>query len=141
LPLPFNGPSGASKAAMEAFAAVYRAELKPFGIDVAVAAAGNMKTGGPTKTAAALKRIADSMTPDSSDCTGQLSACLRTKLNSMQESGLDSAAAARRVIEIAEQIPAPSKAGVGPDAEEILRFVREHSDAEQDARRLQIVGL
>ena len=63
------------------------------------------------------------------------------KLNSMQESGLDSAAAARRVIEIAEQIPAPSKAGVGPDAEEILRFVREHSDAEQDARRLQIVGL
>src|SRR6266853_156809 len=40
LPLPFNGPSGASKAAMEAFAIVYREELKPFGIDVAVAAAG-----------------------------------------------------------------------------------------------------
>jgi len=63
------------------------------------------------------------------------------KLNSMQESGLDSAAAARRLIEIAEQVPASSKAGVGPDAEQILRFVREHSDAEQDARRLQIVGL
>jgi len=28
LPLPFNGPSGASKAAMEVFSAVYRAELK-----------------------------------------------------------------------------------------------------------------
>src|SRR5882724_11387472 len=28
VPLPFNGPSGASKAAMEVFAAVYRAELK-----------------------------------------------------------------------------------------------------------------
>jgi NAD(P)-dependent dehydrogenase (short-subunit alcohol dehydrogenase family) len=29
LPLPFNGPSSASKAALEAFADVYRAELKP----------------------------------------------------------------------------------------------------------------
>jgi NAD(P)-dependent dehydrogenase (short-subunit alcohol dehydrogenase family) len=46
VPLPFNGPSGASKAAMEAFATVYRAELKRFGIEVVVAAAGNMKTGG-----------------------------------------------------------------------------------------------
>jgi NAD(P)-dependent dehydrogenase (short-subunit alcohol dehydrogenase family) len=54
LPLPFNGPSGASKAAMEVFATVYRAELKRFGIDVVVAAAGNMRTGGPAKTAAAL---------------------------------------------------------------------------------------
>ena len=34
VPLPFNGPSGASKAAMEVFATVYRAELKRFGIDV-----------------------------------------------------------------------------------------------------------
>src|SRR5580704_7336649 len=52
LPLPFNGPSGASKAAMEVFAAVYRAELKSAGIDFVVAAAGNMRTGGPAKTAA-----------------------------------------------------------------------------------------
>jgi len=34
VPLPFNGPSGASKAAIEVFATVYRAELKRFGIDV-----------------------------------------------------------------------------------------------------------
>ena len=47
LPLPFNGPSSASKAAMEVFATVYRAELKRFSIDVVVAAAGNMRTGGP----------------------------------------------------------------------------------------------
>jgi NAD(P)-dependent dehydrogenase (short-subunit alcohol dehydrogenase family) len=46
LPLPFNGPSGASKAAMEVFATVYREELKRFGIDVVVAVAGNIKTGG-----------------------------------------------------------------------------------------------
>ncbi len=59
VPLPFNGPSGASKAAMEVFAAIYRAELKSFGIDVVVATAGNMRTGGPAKTAAALKRVAE----------------------------------------------------------------------------------
>src|ERR1700751_4067102 len=55
--LPFNGPSGASKAAMEAFAAAYRAELKPFGVDFVVAVAGNMRTGGPAKTEAALVRL------------------------------------------------------------------------------------
>src|SRR5262245_41691089 len=50
LPLPFNGPSGASKAAMDVLATVYRAELKPFGIEVVIAAPGNMRTGGPAKT-------------------------------------------------------------------------------------------
>src|SRR5882757_5693764 len=71
VPLPFNGPSGASKAAMEVFATVYRAELKRFGIDVVVAAAGNMRTGGPAKTAAALKRVADGMTPEQRELYGQ----------------------------------------------------------------------
>src|SRR5258707_6173402 len=49
VPLPFNGPSGASKAAMEVFAAVYRAELKHLGVDVVVAPAGNIRTGGPAE--------------------------------------------------------------------------------------------
>jgi NAD(P)-dependent dehydrogenase (short-subunit alcohol dehydrogenase family) len=141
VPLPFNGPSGASKAAMEVFATVYRAELKRFGIDVVVAAAGNMKTGGPAKTAAALKRVADGMTPEQRELYGQTFGSFAAALNGMQNSGLDSAAAARRVIELAEQVPAPSRAPVGADAEEMLRVVREKSDAEQDALRLQLVGL
>ena len=141
LPLPFNGPSGASKAAMEVFATVYRAELKRFGIDVVVAAAGNMKTGGPAKTAAALKRVADGMTPEQRELYGQTFGSFAAALNGMQGSGLDSAAAARRVIELAEQVPALSRAPVGADAEEMLRVVREKSDAEQDALRLQLVGL
>ena len=45
------------------------------------------------------------------------------------------------MIELAEQVPAPSRAPVGADAEEMLRVVREKSDAEQDALRLQLVGL
>jgi len=141
VPLPFNGPSGASKAAMEVFATVYRAELKRFGIDVVVAAAGNMKTGGPAKTAAALKRVADGMKAEQHELYGQTFASFAAALNGMQNSGLDSAAAARRVIELAEQVPAPSRAPVGADAEEMFRVVREKSDAEQDALRLQLVGL
>jgi NAD(P)-dependent dehydrogenase (short-subunit alcohol dehydrogenase family) len=141
VPLPFNGPSGASKAAMEAFAAVYRAELKRFGVDVVVAAAGNMRTGGPAKTEAALARVADGMTSEQRELYGQAFDTFATTLNRMQSSGLDSVSAAERVIELAEQTPAPSRAPVGPDAEEMLRTAREKSDVEQDALRLQLVGL
>jgi NAD(P)-dependent dehydrogenase (short-subunit alcohol dehydrogenase family) len=141
LPLPFNGPSGASKAAMEVFATVYRAELKPFGIDVVVASAGNMRTGGPAKTATALNRVADGMTSQQRDLYGRTFATFAASLNGMQNSGLDSAAAARRVIDIAEQRPAPDRAPVGSDAEQILQLVREKSGAEQDALRLQLAGL
>src|SRR5713101_1072807 len=141
LPLPFNGPSGASKAAMEVFATVYRAELKRFGIDVVVAVAGNMKTGGPEKTAAALARIASGMTPEQRDLYAQTFEAFAAALNGMQNSGLDSASAAARVIELAEQVPAPIRATVGQDSEEILRLVREKSDTELDALRLKLVGL
>jgi NAD(P)-dependent dehydrogenase (short-subunit alcohol dehydrogenase family) len=141
LPLPFNGPSGASKAAMEVFATVYRAELKPFGIDVIVVPAGNMRTGGPAKTAAALARTAERMTVQERDLYGRAFDTFAATLNSMQGSGLASAEAAARVIEVAEQNPAPRLAAVGRDTEEILRAVREQSDAEQDALRLEIVGL
>ncbi len=141
VPLPFNGPSGASKAAMEVFAAVYRAELKSFGVDVVVAAAGNMRTGGPAKTATALARVADEMTAEQRGLYGQSFNTFASTLNGMQSSGLDSVLAARRVIELAEQVPAPSRAPVGTDADEMLRAAREKSDDELDAFRLQVVGL
>jgi NAD(P)-dependent dehydrogenase (short-subunit alcohol dehydrogenase family) len=141
VPLPFNGPSGASKAAMEVFSAVYRAELKYFGIDVVVAAAGNMRTGGPAKTASALERVAQGMTPAQRDQYGLAFNTFASKLNGMQGNGLDAASAAARVIELAEQVPAPSRGAVGPDAELMLKAAREQTDAELDALRLRIVGL
>jgi NAD(P)-dependent dehydrogenase (short-subunit alcohol dehydrogenase family) len=141
LPLPFNGPSGASKAAMDVLATVYRAELNHFGVDVVIAAAGNMRTGGPAKTAAALSRVINEMTAEQRELYGQTFAAFADSLNSMQGSGLDSPSAAQRVIELAEQTPAPSVAPVGADAEDILRLVREKSFAEQDAIRLQLGGL
>jgi hypothetical protein len=126
---------------MEVLATVYRAELKPFGIDVVIAAAGNMRTGGPAKTAAALARVAESMTSEQSELYGPTFASFTNALNSMQNSGLDSASAAKRVIELAEETPAPSRAPVGADAEQMLRLVHEKSDAEIDALRLQLAGL
>ena len=141
LPLPFNGPSGASKAAMEVFAAVYRAELKSFDIEVVIAAAGNMNTGGPAKTASALERVAGGMNSEQLDLYGAAFATFARTLNKMQSSGLSSEAAAQRVIDLAEQRPAPSRAPVGQDAEEILRLVHEKSDSEQDEIRLRMVGL
>src|ERR1700689_1881381 len=141
LPLPFNGPSGASKAAMDVLSTVYRAELNRFGVDVVIAAAGNMRTGGPAKTAAALARVLDQMTAEQRELYGQTFGAFADSLNSMQGSGLDSPSPARRVIQLAEQTPAPSVAPVGADAEDILRIVREKSFAEQDALRLQVAGL
>jgi NAD(P)-dependent dehydrogenase (short-subunit alcohol dehydrogenase family) len=140
-PLPFNGPSSASKAALEALADVYRGELKPFGVDFVLAQAGNMRTGGPAKTAAALKRVADSFTDEQRRLYGKAFNLFTAALNKGQAGGLDSVASARRIIELAEQEPAPARAPVGEDAEEILRAVHEKSDAELDAMRLHMLGL
>jgi NAD(P)-dependent dehydrogenase (short-subunit alcohol dehydrogenase family) len=140
-PLPFNGPSSITKAALEALADVYRAELSPWGLGVTVAQAGNMLTGGPAKTAAALQRTADAMTEQQQALYGQAFSTFTNALNSMQSSGLAAVDAAARIIELAEQEPAPSRAPVGEDAENVLRQVREKSDAELDALRLQMVGL
>ncbi|MFJ8234038.1 SDR family NAD(P)-dependent oxidoreductase [Streptomyces sp. NPDC094448] len=140
-PLPFNGPSSASKATLEALADVYRAELKPFGIDFVMAQAGNMRTGGPAKTAAALQRVADTMTDEQRELYGDAFGAFTAALNNMQGGGLGADESAERVIELVERVPAPIRAAVGEDAEEILRLVRELSDAELDALRLELVGL
>ena len=140
-PLPFNGPSSASKAALEAIADIYRAELKPFGVSFVMAQAGNMVTGGPAKTAAAMQRVADSMTDAQKTLYGEEFATFAAALNKAQSSGLSAAASADRVIELVEQDPPPIRAAVGQDAEQILQLVREKSDAELDELRRHYVGL
>jgi NAD(P)-dependent dehydrogenase (short-subunit alcohol dehydrogenase family) len=141
LPVPFDGPSSASKAAFEALADVYRLELKPFGIAFVMVQAGNMRTGGPAKTAAALKRIADAMTDDQRALYGHAFGKFTDSLNNMQNAGLSAEASADRVIELVEQEPPPIRAALGDDAEQILRLVREQSDTKLDALRLQLIGL
>jgi NAD(P)-dependent dehydrogenase (short-subunit alcohol dehydrogenase family) len=141
LPVPFDGPSSASKAAFEALADVYRLELKPFGIAFVMVQAGNMRTGGPAKTAAALKRIADAMTDEQRALYGHAFGKFTESLNNMQNAGLSAEASADRVIELVEQVPPPIRAALGDDAEQILRLVQEQSDSELDALRLQLIGL
>jgi len=88
-----------------------------------------LRPDGRQKTAAALRRIGEGMTAEQRELYGKTFDTFAATLNGMQDSGLDSASAAKRVIELAEQMPAPSRGAVGTDAEEILRFVHEKSDA------------
>ena len=87
-PIPFSGPSSASKAAMEAFADVYRTELKPFGIDFIMVQPGTLLTGGPAKTAAQLKQVSENMTVEQKNLYGKYFDQFATALNKMQNAGL-----------------------------------------------------
>jgi NAD(P)-dependent dehydrogenase (short-subunit alcohol dehydrogenase family) len=139
-PIPFSGPSSASKATMEAFADVYRTELRPFGVDFIMVQPGSMLTGGPAKTAAQLKQVSENMTAEQKNLYGKYFDQFAIALNKMQNSGLLASEAAARIIEISEQVPAPIRAPVGKDAEELLRAVREKSDIELDRLKAQIFG-
>ena len=139
-PLPFSGPSSASKATMEAFADVYRLELKPQGIDFVMVQPGNMRTGGPAKTAAQLKEISDAMTNEQTQLYYHFDQ-FSSALNEMQANGLDADLAAQKIIEISRQIPAPIRATVGQDAEEILQMVKEKTDEELDEFKIKLLKL
>jgi NAD(P)-dependent dehydrogenase (short-subunit alcohol dehydrogenase family) len=140
-PLPFSGPSSASKAAMEAFADVYRTELKPFSIDFIMVQPGSLLTGGPAKTAAQLKQVSDNMTVEQKNLYGKYFDQFATALNKMQNAGLAASKAAARIIEISTHVPAPIRAPVGKDAEEFLQAVREKSDEDLDMMKAQILDL
>jgi hypothetical protein len=95
---------------MEVFAAVYRAELKTFGIDFVVAAAGNMRTGVPRKRqplCACRRRNDASTTP----VVRQNIRHVRVQAQQHAGRGLDAASAAKRVIELAEQVPSVNRSG------------------------------
>src|SRR5690606_33895527 len=119
--LPFSGPSSASKATMESFADVYRIELKPQGIDFIMVQPGNMRTGGPAKTATQLKEVSDAMTEEQKQLYGKYFEKFSSSLNAMQATGLNGDLAAAKIIEISKQIPAPIRVTVGKDAEELLQ--------------------
>ena len=59
-------------------------------MDVVVAPAGNMRTGGPAKTAVALEHVAEGMTPEQRELYGKTFGSFAAALNGMQSSGLDS---------------------------------------------------
>lgn len=140
-PLPFNGPSGASKAAIEVFGDVYRAELHTSGVDFVLAIPGNMLTSGPEKTKALLQELADGLTAEQQELYGPSFAAFSKVMNDAQFHGLPAADAAQEVLALAEHVPASSRVAVGKDAEQALKTARVATDAEMDQVRLQMMGL
>jgi NAD(P)-dependent dehydrogenase (short-subunit alcohol dehydrogenase family) len=135
VPLPFNGPSHASSAAIEMFSAAYRAELKPFGVDVVVVSVGNLEQEAPKGSAADLKRATEGMTQGERKLYGKRFGAFAAGLESLQTAR---SVAAARIIEIAEQHPAPIRAPIGDDAKSMLHAACEKSDEELDELRLKL---
>ena len=81
------------------------------------------------------------MTAEQRALYGDTFTAFSTTFNSMQSSGLDAAAAAARIIEVAQQQPAPIRVPIGEDAEQLMKAVHEQGDEELDALRLQVAGL
>jgi NAD(P)-dependent dehydrogenase (short-subunit alcohol dehydrogenase family) len=132
LPLPFGGPSEASQAAMEVFTAVYRAELKPFGIDVVVISHDNMSTETNTVTAALTRSVA-SMTAKQRRLYGKTIGAFADNFGSAQTDEIDPSAAAAKIVELVEQRPAPIRAAIGRRSEQQLNSAWTKPGAELDA--------
>lgn len=112
VPLPFNGTSAASEAAIEALLAMYRSELKGLGIDLVIATTGTAKatiTGEPFS--GPVKRQGDRQ--------------MLPVFNSRE--------AAARVMEIAERQSPPVRIAIDHDAEVMLRAAYEIPAADMDA--------
>lgn len=140
LPLPFDGVTAASLASIETLATIYRAELKPFGVDVVIVPVGRLATEVPSGTTKAPLTLLAGMTTEHRDLYGRrLSACVERVPDG--PTATTPVEAARRVVEIAECHPAPHRAAIGRDAEEMVRAAVEHSAEELDALRLDLAGL
>ncbi|MBB4858795.1 NAD(P)-dependent dehydrogenase (short-subunit alcohol dehydrogenase family) [Novosphingobium chloroacetimidivorans] len=109
-PPPCVGPSDASQAAVEAFSAAYRAELKPFGIDVVIASLCDLEATS-TGPANDLTRLDDSMTAAQRKLYGKLLRVWMKKLSEGEARG-DPATAAARVLDLAFQGQVPVKAAI-----------------------------
>src|SRR5690606_41962248 len=102
---------------------------------------GNMRTGGPTKTAAQLKGNSEAMTEVQRELYGNPFKLFSTSLNAMQANGVNAERAAARIIEISKRHPAPIRATGGQDADEIPQMVKEKTDLELDGFKMKLLGL
>jgi NAD(P)-dependent dehydrogenase (short-subunit alcohol dehydrogenase family) len=141
LPLAFSGTTIAAASALEAFAAAYRAELESFGIDVVLASSGNIRTGEHAKAAAAAARTGSSMTARGRDLYGRSFDAFARRLNEGQSPGMDVAAAAAQLMDIAIKKPAKSRGAIGPYAVEMLAAVLGPGNADPNAFRSAPSGL
>jgi NAD(P)-dependent dehydrogenase (short-subunit alcohol dehydrogenase family) len=135
-PRHFDGASGASQAAMEAFSAAYRAELKPFGIDVIVASMSDLEAASSRATTA-LAQIDHSMTAAQRKLYGKRLRVCMEKLAGVAAQG-EPIATAARVVELSIQRHVPARSSIDREAEHMMRIIREQTDAELDALRVRL---
>ncbi len=140
-PIPFNGPSSASKATLEALADVYRIELLPFGVDYTLVLPGSMLTDGPEKTAAQLQAISENMTAEQYALYGSQFGRFSKSFNAGQAAGISAIEAAEKVVEIAETNPAPSRAAIGQDAENAMKIIHLKTDQELDQMKIKALDI
>lgn len=141
VPMPFNGPCGASKAAMDVFADVYRAELRTSGVDFVVAVPGGMRTSGLEAMRGQLAAVLESMDASQRSLYAVAFDRFTRRVQAAPETALDAADAAARVIELAEQRPAPIRVAIGIEAEQAFATARSLSEVELDEQRLRSIGL
>lgn len=132
LPLPCRGPLQASQAAMEVFAAVYRAELKPLGVDV-VAISHDPLTTDAEMVATNLARDLAAMTSEQRRLYARTIGAVASDPGWQPTEEIDPSAIAAKVIALVEQRPAPVRAAIGRRSEQQLRILRAASGAEPDA--------
>lgn len=99
-----DGPTSAARAAAEAFSAAYRAELKPFGIEVLIASACGVEE--TAEAAKDLARIDASMTPAQRKLYGRL---VRVCVDRLAAAGIADVdlSSAERVIDLATRSVVP----------------------------------
>ena len=134
LPLPFNGPSSASKAAAETLLRSYRAELAASGVDVIIAVPGSMRTGGPAKTAAALDALAESMSTEQRRLYGDAFTNFSQRLNAGQSAGMSSSEAASEIIDLAVDPKAPPRLPIGDEARGLIASIESLTPNELDEK-------
>jgi hypothetical protein len=81
------------------------------------------------------------MTDEQKALYGAEFAAFSETFNTEQSEGLSAQEGAARVVELVEAQPAPIRAAVGEDAEQLLRLVREKSDEDLDELRRRYAGL
>lgn len=139
---PFNGPSDASMAAMEAFSAIYRAELTPFGIDVVVASVGRLEEEEEAEICPTeVRQVIDAMTPDQRKVYGKDFAAFQKRVHDLNTNGIKLSAAAERIIELAERDVVSGRAPIGSEAERLLDVVREKTPDELEEYRRNPVNM
>ncbi|WP_283193172.1 SDR family NAD(P)-dependent oxidoreductase [Rhizobium sp. AN80A] len=138
--LPFDGPSAASQAAMEAIAMVYRAELRPFGIDVVIASGGIETSMGVADTATKVEKTKATMTRVHRKLYKRPFDVVGKALASMQDTDADPSVAVSRLIALAEERPPAICGAITHSAEKIFHAIHPKSEFEIEALRRDFAG-